>query len=315
VSEPLFSIILPAYARPRLLAEALGSVLAQTLQDFECIVVDDASPRPFETQDDPRIRLVRRDTHGGPTAARNTGLNHARGRYVVFLDDDDLFTPERLSLGLDGMARASCSICWSRWIGRNGRTSWSRVLEGDVRDSIFQDAFPHLGQVTMRRDLVPRFDERFTVKEDTEWWIRVVRRYPVTTVPRVGYVWRAHEGPRLTSRLIDRVRGNLLLLQVHADFFATRPRVAAQRWRAVGVGAYYLGDYRLALRASARALRSRPDARTLLLLMRSMRRSGARSARIHRSRAEPNGERSAGSAPKDLGQDGSIRTGSLGMWE
>jgi hypothetical protein len=314
VSEPLFSIILPAYGRPGLLSEALASVLAQTLQDFECIVVDDASPGPFEMQDDSRIRLVRRDTNGGPTMARNTGLEHARGRYVVFLDDDDLFTRERLSLGLDGMARASCSICWSQWIGRNGRTSWSRVLEGDVRDSIFQDDFPHLGQVTMRRDLVPRFDERFTVKEDTEWWIRVVRRHQVTTVPRVGYVWRAHEGPRLTSRLTDRVRGNLLLLQVHADFFATRPHVAAHRWRKVGVGAYHLGDYRLARKASARALRLRPDARTLLLLMRSIRRWGTGAA-IHQPPPEPKGERSVRSSVKDRAARRIDDNWQVGTWE
>jgi glycosyltransferase involved in cell wall biosynthesis len=116
VNEPLFSIIVPAYGRPQLLAEALGSVLAQTIQDFECIVVDDASPSPVDVPDDPRIRLVRREMNGGLPAARNTGLQHASGRYVVFLDDDDLFTPERLSLGLDVLDQSPLSICWARWI-------------------------------------------------------------------------------------------------------------------------------------------------------------------------------------------------------
>jgi hypothetical protein len=123
----------------------------------------------------------------------------------------------------------------------------------------------------MRRDLAPSFDERFRLKEDAEWWIRVIQRFRVTTAPTVGYLWRAHAGPRLTSRDPDRVRGNLLLLKVHADFFATRPHLAASRWRRAGAGAYRLGDYRLARTAFARVWQLRPEASTLSLLVRSLR--------------------------------------------
>jgi glycosyltransferase involved in cell wall biosynthesis len=271
VVEPQVTIIIPAYARPRLLGETLASVLAQTLPDFECIVVDDASPIPLVVPDDPRIRVVRRETNGGQTVAWNTGLDHARGRYVTFLDDDDLFTPERLRLGLDGLARAPLSICWAQWTNRSGRTSWSRTLGGDIRDSILGDVIPHVGQMIMRRDLAPRFDERFTLKADVDWWIRVAQEVRVTTVPRIGYVWRAHAGPRLSSRVLELTKGHLLLLQVHADFFATRPGLAAQRWSRVGAGAYRLREYHLARMAYGHALRLRPDFRTASMFARSLR--------------------------------------------
>lgn len=277
MSEPVFSIIVPAYGRPELLAEALASVVAQTFRDFECIVVDDASPVPLEIPDDQRFRPVRRTVNGGQPISWNTGLDHARGRFVTFLDDDDLFTPERLSLALEGLARAPLSICWAEWTDRRGRTSWKRMLEGDIKDRILDDVIPHVGQMAMRRDAVPRFDERFTLKADVEWWIRVAQRLPAATIPRVGYIWRTHSGPRLSSRDLDRARGNLLLLQVHSGYFAAHPRHAAYRWRRIGAAAYRLGEYRLARQAFGRAAQLRPDARTLFLFARSFRPSRPRA--------------------------------------
>src|SRR5262249_44071462 len=125
---PTFSVIIPTYGRPRYLAEAVRSVLDQTVGDFECIVVDDASPDPVAVVDDARVRVVRRDVNGGPAAARNTGIDAARGRNLVFLDDDDLYTPERLAAAATGLARAPVTICHARHLdAEDGR---NRALEG-----------------------------------------------------------------------------------------------------------------------------------------------------------------------------------------
>ena len=268
---------MPAYGRPRLLGETLASVMAQSVEDFECIVVDDASPAPIQVPDDPRFRVVRRPANGGQTAAWNTGLDEARGRYVTFLDDDDLFTSDRLRIGLDGVTRAPLSICWARWTNRTGRTSWSRKLDGDVSETILEDVTPHVGQMLMRRDLAPGFDERFAFKADVDWWIRVTQGVRVSTVPEVGYLWRGHAEPRLSGRVLDLARGHLLLLQVHAEFFATRPDLAAYRWRRIGAAAYRLRDYRTARRAFGRALRLQPDIRTSSSFLRSLRPTGSRT--------------------------------------
>src|SRR3954464_14214558 len=96
-SMPTFSVIIPTYGRPKFLSEAVASVLAQTCADFECIVVDDAGPELATLPNDARIRVIRRDENGGPPAARNTGIDAARGTYVAFLDDDDVWLPTRLS--------------------------------------------------------------------------------------------------------------------------------------------------------------------------------------------------------------------------
>jgi glycosyltransferase involved in cell wall biosynthesis len=96
---PFFSVIIPVFNRADILEQALRSVLAQTFQDFEIVVVDDGSrDRPEDVVakvSDPRIRLVRQPNAGG-AAARNKGFDEARGRFVALLDSDDRFLPHHL---------------------------------------------------------------------------------------------------------------------------------------------------------------------------------------------------------------------------
>ena len=97
---PFFSVIIPTYNRANVLGRALKSVLAQECQDFEIIVVDDGSsddPAAVIAQfPDPRIMYIRQRNRGGG-AARNTGIDAARGRFIAPLDSDDEFLPHHLA--------------------------------------------------------------------------------------------------------------------------------------------------------------------------------------------------------------------------
>jgi len=146
----LFSVVITTYKRPVLLAEAVESVLAQTLTDFECIVVDDASPEPPTLPDDPRVRLVVREVNGGEAAARNTGIDAALGTYVAFLDDDDLWLPTRLADAAEAHKRAPIAVCWQATLGSNAPPS-GRVLEGDVRDTVLDGMTPNFGAMSIER--------------------------------------------------------------------------------------------------------------------------------------------------------------------
>lgn len=100
--SPCVSVVIPAYNPGAGLAAAIDSVRAQTFGDWEIVVVDDCSPEDVGAAlgagtNDPRVRLVRHDTNGGPSAARNTGVAQARGRFVAFLDADDSWYPEKLA--------------------------------------------------------------------------------------------------------------------------------------------------------------------------------------------------------------------------
>jgi glycosyltransferase involved in cell wall biosynthesis len=96
---PFFSVVIPVYNRADVLGRALQSVLGQSFQDFEIVVVDDGSrDDPFQVIaaiEDPRIHYVRQENKGG-AAARNRGFDEARGAFVALLDSDDRFLPHHL---------------------------------------------------------------------------------------------------------------------------------------------------------------------------------------------------------------------------
>ena len=192
--EPLFTVVLPTHNRHAFLDEAVASVLAQTVSDFELVVVDDGSPEPTSVPDD-RVRLVRLPTNQGPAVARNAGMAVAAGLYLAFLDDDDLYTPDRLELAQDGLRRAPVALCWTRF--HDQPPGSNRRLEGDVGD-VIRDPLPRCNHHPSGQR--PRFDDRWAAVEDVDWWIRVATSTPVTTVPSVGYLVRRHGDPTITQR-------------------------------------------------------------------------------------------------------------------
>ncbi len=129
-SMALVSIITPAYNAERFIAATIESVLAQSFQDWELLVADDVSSD--QTPDivtsfakrDPRVRLLRRGQNGGPAAARNTALRAAAGRYIAFLDNDDLWLREKLARQIAFMQERNCAISYTayRRMSEDGRT-------------------------------------------------------------------------------------------------------------------------------------------------------------------------------------------------
>jgi GT2 family glycosyltransferase len=110
------SVIVPAYNAGHSLLRALRSVCDQWLRDIEILVVDDASQdQTYEiarsiSHADPRVRVIRRATNGGPSAARNTALDVARGTWIALLDADDLYLPQRLTVLTDAARSADCDL-------------------------------------------------------------------------------------------------------------------------------------------------------------------------------------------------------------
>lgn len=96
----MISIVIPLYNKERQVGATMRSVLAQTYQDFEVVVIDDGSTdgsvAVVEAIDDPRIRIIRQK-NGGVSAARNTGIREAKGEFIAFLDADDEWKPEYLA--------------------------------------------------------------------------------------------------------------------------------------------------------------------------------------------------------------------------
>jgi glycosyltransferase involved in cell wall biosynthesis/2-polyprenyl-3-methyl-5-hydroxy-6-metoxy-1,4-benzoquinol methylase len=276
---PLFSVIIPTHNRPDYLAEAIESVLAQTVQDFEVIVVDDGSEPPVPEHDDPRVRLTRRQQAVGPSQARNDGASAANGEYLAFLDDDDWFAPDRLQVALDGLERAPVTLCWGGYKGETAKPGLT--LDGHVHDRLLDNGYaPTAGVSALRRDCFLPFDPAFKGAEDIDWWLRLTEQHPVSTVPAHCYLVRRHGGVRTEHGPRGRLSGSLLLLEKHKGYFATHRRARAFRWRRIASYQAELGQQRAALFSTLRALAARPDVATVAQLVRTVRATRADSPAV-----------------------------------
>jgi glycosyltransferase involved in cell wall biosynthesis len=187
-----------------MLRATLATVLAQRDVDLEVVVVDDgSSTAPAHFPDDHRITLLRHDTSHGVAEARNAGLAAARGSYVAFTDDDDLWAPDKLASQLTaieatGAAWASCGavvVDNELRIQDNQRASQS----GDVADRILAtNVVPGGGSgvvadaALLRR--VGGFDTSFHMVADWDLWIRLGLAAPLAAVDRPLLVYRMHAG-------------------------------------------------------------------------------------------------------------------------
>ncbi|MCW5873254.1 MAG: glycosyltransferase family 2 protein [Anaerolineales bacterium] len=195
---PKVSVIIPTFNRAGMVQQAIASVLAQTYTDFECIVVDDGSPDDTQASLQPlvaagRIRYVRQ-ANAGLSAARNHGIRVARGAYITFLDDDDLYEPEKLAQQaayLDTHPEAMLVHCWFTKFSEEQpdlglrKPDW---FQGWLYPAILSYwrmlmATPCL---MLRRevfDVVGSFDESLRAAEDLDMWRRIARHYAFHMVP------------------------------------------------------------------------------------------------------------------------------------
>ena len=191
--SPLVSVILPTHNRAWTLKAAMDSVLAQENCPFELIVVDDGStdgtPALLRSYGD-RLTVLRQENRG-VSAARNTGIAHAAGELIAFLDSDDRWLPGKLSRQATFFAhRPDALICQTQefWI-RNGvrvnpglrhRKPAGWIFEPSLRLCLVSPS-----AVMMQRSLfetVGRFDETLPACEDYDLWLRVSLRFPVFLV-------------------------------------------------------------------------------------------------------------------------------------
>lgn len=227
-TEPTVSVIVPTHNRPGGLGEALQSILSQSLQDFEVIVIDDGSSPPASPVDDPRIRCHRTAHSEGPGAARNRGIASASGRYLSFLDDDDVYHPEKLRIAVEALeANPDCAYAVHRMTFRELDTSPrgsgdQSVLREGTRPMLLSQP-PHVDSVVLRRDMTAdlRFDETFPAAADLDYMIRLARCGPQLFIDSVlGAHTTTGRGQVSAVGLEKRLQGRQMLLDRYPEEFA-----------------------------------------------------------------------------------------------
>jgi GT2 family glycosyltransferase/tetratricopeptide (TPR) repeat protein len=232
---PLVSVIMPTHNRPQQLQRAVASVLAQTCQDFEIIVINDAGcevePELAGLNAAGRITYVRHAVNRGLAAARNTGLKLARGKYIAYLDDDDRYLPDHLETLISVLEthneRAAYTDAWrvheqrqeDQYVETNRDIPYS--YDFDAARLLISNYFPVLTVMHERACLetAGMFDESLTSHEDWDLWIRISRRYPFKHIKKVTaeFTWRTDGSSMTSSRRPDFSRTARLIYEKHRE--------------------------------------------------------------------------------------------------
>ena len=206
--KPVVSVVIPTHNRLHFLNRSLGTVLAQRDVTLEVVVVDDGG-----TEDtaglvarigDERVRLVRHAVSKGVAAARNSGLSAARAEWVAFLDDDDLWAPQKLAAQLEAAARRHGDAGWV-CTGSVNVDEGLHVLavtppapEADLPNLLAYNHIPGGASGTIVRAELARsvggFDTALSNMADWDMWIRLSLRSPLASVGRPLVARFEHEG-------------------------------------------------------------------------------------------------------------------------
>jgi GT2 family glycosyltransferase len=271
---PTFSAIIAAYQASEFIADAIESLLAQTLQPAEIIVCDDGSTDALDAALTPygdRIMLLRKE-NGGEASAKNMAALAASGEFVAILDADDVYSPERLEALADlsvqrpdlDILTTDCFVVAGGRVIRNCYDAGYRFEIGDQRRGILERNFVGPGLMAVRRDpllAVGAFDEAFRHATDWDCWIRMI-----FAGSRAGLVDEplAEHRVRATSLASDRPRQLQAYVAVLAKAAARSDLTVEER--AVLSCSLAAQRRRLAFRQAENALiEARPDARRLAL--------------------------------------------------
>jgi glycosyltransferase involved in cell wall biosynthesis len=311
MTDPLVSVVIPAYNTARTLPRALDSVFSQTFTEYEVIVVDDGSVDDVAAATLPygnRVQLIRQN-NAGASSARNNGVRHACGQYLAFLDADDFWHPRKLEIQVAAFrARPETALCWSKGI------RWSEAdlpmkafAEPDRQHSEpeyvtdFREIFvaPYLGTpgVMMRRDAFLRlggFREDLPSAEDIDLWLRTAYGRVVARI-RAPLFFVVGSESGLTATQQDKTfKNNLRVIEEfcvsNPDFLRNEPvtvrRARAKVYENWGSDELVRGNATQACSLLARSLLNRATPRALMLLSKAMVRacvsypgSGVRTAR------------------------------------
>ena len=192
------SVVIPAFNRGNLLQRAIASVVAQDFQNFELLVIDDASTQNLQaivaSFNDARLRCIRQSQNRGVAAARNRGIEESSSPLIAFLDSDDEWLPKKLSAQVAAIDECPprVGLVYTGLIekGTDGvSTVFEPTTSGNVWTEIIHRNIVHYGTsgVMIRREVIDTtggFDETLPAVEDWDMWIRIARFYEFRALPQ-----------------------------------------------------------------------------------------------------------------------------------
>ena len=237
----MVSAVITTYKRePSMLSRAIESVISQTYEDLELIVVDD-SPAFFPLRKEVEetvckyrknnkgisVQYIAHETNRGACAARNTGIRNAKGDYIAFLDDDDEWLPEKTEKQMAVMRKTNAALVYCGRICKNDNTGNSCTEKVEYnRGKVFKSllyqnfigstSFPLINTGVLRE--VDGFDELMQSAQDYDTWLRIAEDHEIDYVQEPLVVYHTHNGEQITNNPKKRIDGLERLNQKYEQY-------------------------------------------------------------------------------------------------
>lgn len=255
--SPFFTVIIPTYNRAGLLQEAIQSVFNQTFEDFELIVVDDHSTDDtkniVDAFCDNRIQYIVNNRTKGPSGTRNSGMLKARGKWIAFLDDDDVWLPQKLSLqykkiqevdhttGLIYTGYASYDFDKKQEISRYipDKKGWIQ------NDLLYKNYIGTISVVAIKNDIlkkVDKMDENMYMFEDGEFYVRIAGSFKIDLIKDILTYYRTTDFCKLSLNSENALNGYKLFSEKHRKVINKSLRLRHRAASRIFIAAVQVGN-------------------------------------------------------------------------
>jgi len=233
MSKPTVSIIIPTYNRDKLILKALESIFSQTFQDYEVLIIDDASTDNTEQVirelEHPKVRYYKLDQNSGQCVARNYGAKRATGDYLAFLDSDDEWLPQKLELQISLFSEGSDRLgavygyTYQKDVIKNETVlSDSGFFRGDIHEKVLSGFCPPTPSLfVVKRSVyesVQGFDESLVTFVDLDLWLRISEHHDFDYVEAPVIIKYEHIGDQYINNFEKRYKGYHLFISKWRDY-------------------------------------------------------------------------------------------------
>lgn len=186
MNEPLVSIITPVYNAERFLGDTIKSIQSQTYKNWELVLVDDCSKdgssdmiKEFQANDD-RIRYIKLEKNSGASVSRNTGIKNAKGRFIAFVDSDDIWQPEKLKIQIEYMLENNLGFTFTsyRYMKEDGKLT-KKVAKAPKKINyrgLLKNTIIGCSTVVIDKEIVGEFSMPLVRRgQDTATWLQILK--------------------------------------------------------------------------------------------------------------------------------------------
>lgn len=245
MNSPKVTVIIPTHNRPELLRVAVQSALAQTYQNLEVLVIDDASDEATDLPVDDRLRVIRLEQSAGGAGARNVGTKAASGEWITYLDDDDRLLPHMVQASMDAVMQQQrhvppvAVLSGLQEVDRDGNVLSIRIPPAICPKGgnyFLEDIEPgrsYLAKQTLvvERDVmlsINGWDESFRSRVHSDLFLRLNPQCTLIGLNTVTYHLLSHGGTRVSGNRGLRQESFERLISKHRDAFNNHPKMFAE---------------------------------------------------------------------------------------